>query len=299
MNVAVIGLGKMGSGIAQRLCNAGHTVYGFDTHAATTHDTRIIIKKTLKEAVESVSVVWLMVPVGSTVDTVLNEIMPLLAPHTIIVDGGNSNYLDSQKRAQKAADHALYYLDCGTSGGVKGVEHGFCLMIGGDQKAYEQIKPLCEAIAAPNGYGYIGSSGAGHYVKMIHNGIEYGLLQAYAEGFHLIKEGSFKDSHLDLAAITGIWQHGSVIRSWLLDMAHDIFKHDQQLDTISGEVAEGGTGAWTAEEAKKSAIPAPVIQASVQERARSRETGGNYATKVIALLRNAFGGHSVNKKGQQ
>ena len=168
-------------------------------------------------------------------------------------------------------------------------------MVGGDQNAYDTVYPLLAAIAAPKGLGRVGSSGAGHYVKMVHNGIEYGMLQAYAEGFQILKEGSFKDQNLDLHAISGIWLHGAVIRSWLLELAHDVFARDQQFKNISGEIQESGTGRWTVEEAQAHHIPTPIIKESLQMREWSRKTGGNYATKLIALLRNAFGGHAIKK----
>lgn len=295
MNIAVIGLGKMGSAIAHRLCDAGFIVSGFDPHIQLEQDSRLTIAHTVQEAVQSAHLCWLMVPVGDPVDQVLREIMPHLMPDTIIVDGGNSYYVDSQRRAEQCAQRTIAYLDCGTSGGIKGIEQGFALMIGGDIHAYVMIEPVLKAIAAPHGYGHVGPSGAGHYVKMVHNGIEYALLQAYAEGFQLIKEGSFKKEDLDLAKITHIWQHGSVIRSWLLELAHDIFKRDQTCNDISGEIAEGGTGKWSVEDAQKHHIPVPTMEASLKVRAWSRISGGNYATKIIALLRHAFGGHAVKK----
>lgn len=295
MKVAVIGLGKMGSAIAHRLCNAGFLVAGFDPHLQLEQDPRLIIVQTLQEAVQSAHICWLMVPVGDLIDQVLREIMPHVMPGGIVIDGGNSYYVDSQRRAQECAQHKIIYLDCGTSGGIKGGEEGFALMVGGDKKAYATIEPVLKAIAASHGYGYVGPSGAGHYVKMVHNGIEYALLQAYAEGFQLIKEGSFQKEHLDLSNITNIWQHGGVIRSWLLELAHEIFKQDQTLNTISGEIAEGGTGKWSVEDAQKHQIPVPAMEAALNVRAWSRTAGGNYATKVIALLRRAFGGHEVKK----
>lgn len=295
MKIAVIGLGKMGSAIAHRLCNAGFTVLGFDPHTPLPQDPRIILTQTLSEAVQSVQLCWLMVPVGEPVDQVLHQIVPHITANTVIIDGGNSHYLDSQRRAAQCAQRTIAYLDCGTSGGIKGVAEGFALMIGGDVHAYNQMEPVFKAIAAPHGYGRVGPSGAGHYVKMVHNGIEYALLQAYAEGFQLIKEGSFKNEDLDLATITTIWQHGSVIRSWLLELAHDIFKQDQTFTDVSGEIAEGGTGKWSVEDAQKNHIPVPTMEASLKVRAWSRTTDGNYATKIIALLRRAFGGHTVKK----
>jgi len=298
MKIAVVGLGRMGSAIAYRLHKAGHTVFGFDVSAdarSAAQQDGIMVFDVLAHAVKDAQVVWLMVPVGDLVDKTIAQLQNDLKPNAIIIDGGNSNFTDSQRRARALAADGIVFLDCGTSGGLKGREIGFSLMVGGDKAAYERVVPLLQAIAALHGYGYVGASGAGHYVKMVHNGIEYALLQSYAEGFQLIKQGSFKESDLDLETITGIWQHGSVIRSWLLDLSHDIFVKDQLFKNCSGELAEGGTGRWTVEDARKNNVPVPMIEESLAIREWSRKTGGNYATKVVALLRHAFGGHAVKK----
>jgi 6-phosphogluconate dehydrogenase len=214
----------------------------------------------------------------------------------IIIDGGNSKFSDSMRRAQELVKENIYFIDCGTSGGIHGSENGFCLMIGGDKTAYDRIEPLSKVIATPGGYAYCGPSGAGHYVKMIHNGIEYGILQAYAEGFHLLKDGAFKNEHLNLEKIASVWNHGSVIRSWILELVQDIMKEDPTLEDIKGTVASTGMGLWTVEEAHQSKIPVPVIEESLNVRKWSEKTGGNYATKVVAMLRNKFGGHAVTKQ---
>jgi 6-phosphogluconate dehydrogenase len=298
MNIGVVGLGRMGHAIAYRLVKAGHVVTGFDLSPESWQAAReigVAIASELKEVARDNNLIWLMVPAGKPVDDTIAFLMPHLKKGDILVDGGNSHFTDSMRRAQICDAHDIFFLDCGTSGGIYGRENGFSLMVGGDKKAYEKIEPVLKALAAPEAVGYVGPSGAGHYVKMIHNGIEYGMMQAYAEGFMLIKDGSFKKEQLNLEEITRIWQHGAVIRSWLLDLSHDIFKHDQELKHISGEVAQLGTGQWTIDEAQKNKIPAPVIATAVQTRKWSCETGGNYMTKVIALLRNKFGAHAVKK----
>ncbi|MCX5922180.1 MAG: decarboxylating 6-phosphogluconate dehydrogenase [Candidatus Dependentiae bacterium] len=298
MKLGIIGLGRMGAGVAERVLKAGHEVIGFDldqTNKDAASALGVQVVASLAEVATLSPVVWLMVPQGPIVDKVIQELLPHMQANSILIDGGNSNYLDSMRRAQMLATHAISYLDCGTSGGLLGRTQGYCLMIGGDKTAYDSINPLLSAIAAPNGCALVGPSGAGHYVKMVHNGIEYALLQGYAEGFHLIKDGSFKDAHLDLEKISNVWMHGSVIRSWLLDLAHDVFKEDQELTHVSGEIAEGGTGKWTVEDAHKTNVPVPLIEESLEIRRWSRESGGNYATKVIAMLRKGFGGHDVKK----
>lgn len=298
MNVGVIGLGKMGNAIAYRLVQAGHIVYGFDPYDEAKLEAEkagVIVAASIAAVAQQARVIWLLVPAGEIVDNAIAELKPHLQEGDIIVDAGNSKYTDSIRRATTLKADNIIFLDCGTSGGIHGRTLGFSLMIGGDKTAYDAISSLFNAIAAPNGFGYVGPSGAGHYVKMVHNGIEYGILQAYAEGFQIMHEGSFEKQSLDLEEITRIWSHGSVIRSFLLDLAHDVFKEDQTLTTISGEIKEGGTGKWTLEEARANNIPVPVLDAALRVRAWSRDTGGNYATKVVQMLRHAFGGHPIKR----
>lgn len=298
MNVGVIGLGKMGNAIAYRLVQAGHTVYGFDPYDEAKLEAEkagVKVASTIADVAKEARVIWLLVPAGELVDNVITELRPHLHAGDIVIDAGNSKYTDSIRRAAALKADDMIFLDCGTSGGVHGRTRGFSLMFGGDKEAYESISELCKAIAAPEGVGYVGPSGAGHYVKMVHNGIEYGLLQAYAEGFQIMHEGTFQDQNLDLKEITRIWCNGSVIRSFLLDLAHGVFTEDQKLTTVSGEIKEGGTGKWTLEEARANNIPVPVIDASLRVRAWSRDTGGNYATKVVQMLRHAFGGHVIKR----
>lgn len=298
VKIGLIGLGRMGHAIAQRAIEGGHEVIGFDFSmqaCEAAQKSGVITVKDLVEVIQAVRVVWLMVPAGDPVDQVLARIVPHAREGDIFIDGGNSKFTDSMRRAQELAHKKITLLDCGTSGGLRGRELGFSLMVGGDEKKYAEMLPVFAAIAAPDGVCHVGPSGAGHYVKMVHNGIEYGLMQAYAEGFHLLKEGSFKSSALDLEKISNVWLHGSVIRSFLLELAHDVFVADQKLEHISGLVEESGMGQWTVEDAQKWHVPITVIKESLDIRANSRQTGGNYGTKIVALLRKAFGGHSVQK----
>lgn len=298
MTIGLIGLGRMGAAIAQRLVHGNFKVVGFDRDKNSCQRAREVgvnCVESIAEVAAQSRVMWLMVPAGEIVDAVLKDLMPHLKAGDIIVDGGNSKFTDSMRRAQMLKDAGIFYLDCGTSGGLLGREIGFCLMVGGEKKAYEKIHAALTAIAAPGGVAHVGPSGAGHYVKMVHNGVEYGILQAYGEGFHLIKEGTFKDKALDLQEIARVWTNGSVVRSWLLDLAHEVFQEDQELADVSGYVAEGGTGRWTVEDAHKNNIPVPVIERSLAVRRESRDTGGTYATKVVAMLRKKFGGHDVKK----
>lgn len=300
MNIGLIGLGRMGQSIAYRLVKAGYHVVGFDLNKQLVQQAvqrGVSAANSVAEVAQQCRIIWLMVPVGSPVDVVIAELTSHLQQGDIIVDGGNSKFTDSKRRAAQLKTEGIYFIDCGTSGGLGGREIGFSLMVGGDKDAYQKIEPLLSAIAMPHGYGYMGPSGAGHYVKMVHNGIEYGILQAYAEGYHLLKDGSYKN--LDLELISGVWSHGSVIRSWINDLAHEIYEEHLNFDEISGEIAEGGTGLWTLEEAESNNIPMPVLKEALSVRAWSRKSGGNYATKLVALLRKKFGGHAVvSKKGK-
>lgn len=300
MNVAIIGLGKMGESLAYRAIKSGFSVFGFDVSAescAVAAKDGVHIVATIDDfAHKNISVFWLMVPQGELVDRVIAQLRPMLKAGDVVIDGGNSKFSDSMRRAQELALDHIYFIDCGTSGGIHGRENGFCLMVGGAKKAYDSIEPLLKAVAATNGYAYVGSSGAGHYVKMVHNGIEYGLLQAYAEGFHVLKDGQFKDEHLDLEKIASLWNHGSVIRSWILGLVKDVMTEDPDLNDIKGNVVSTGMGKWTVEQAHTMNIPVPVIEESLKVREWSEKTGGNYATKIVAMLRNKFGGHAITRK---
>lgn len=298
MNIGIIGLGRMGNAIAKRVLDGGHIAFGFDVDKQAKKDAENIgvhVVDRTEQLLEHTDIIWLMLPAGSLIDDTIELLQPKLKKGSIIIDGGNSNFKDSIRRSKKLKEKEIHYLDCGTSGGLHGEKIGFSLMIGGERNAYEKIVPLLEAIAAKDGFGLVGPSGAGHYVKMVHNGIEYALLQAYAEGFHIIKHGYFKNDDLDLEQISGIWMHGSIIRSYILDLAHQVFQEDQTFESIGGEVAEGGTGRWTLQEAHEQHIAAPTIEESLRVRKCSRETGGDYTTKIVAMLRNKFGGHAVKK----
>jgi len=297
MKLGIVGLGKMGNSIAYRVAKSGYEVVGFDLNKDAIKEAQKIGIDTvidIDDLAERADVIWLMVPVGDPVDSTIERLLPHLHEGDIIVDGGNSNFKDSVRRSEKLKEHGIHFLDCGTSGGLVGREVGFSLMVGGDKKAYNKIVPLLAAIAAKNGFAHMGPSGSGHYVKMIHNGIEYGMLQAYGEGFHLLKEGRYKD--LDLEEISKVWSHGSIIRSQLLELAHEIYAEKIDFSHIIGSIQEGGTGKWTVQEGKDQNISLRVLQESLDIRKWSRETGGNYGTKLVALLRNKFGGHEVKKK---
>jgi len=296
MNIALIGLGKMGLGIAERLIKKQHTVYGFDYNdqaRQAAQDIGVFCTNDIATLAKHASVFWLMVPAGQPVDDVINLLIPAMQPHDIVIDGGNSFFKDSIRRHTLLSEKNMSFLDCGTSGGMHGKDLGYCLMIGGDVHAFEKIKPITDAIAMPEGIVYTGPAGSGHYVKMVHNGIEYALLQAYAEGFHLLKEGTYKD--LPLADIAQTWNHGSIVRSWILHLLENVLKNDTELKDVSGYIAENKTGAWSSQTAREHNIPLETIQKSLDIRAWSRISGGNYATKLVALMRHEFGGHAVKK----
>ncbi len=308
MTVGLIGLGRMGQSIAARLIHGGINVIGYDPYAKTIdvtfhgeqsvgHSVSFTRVNSLGEVSRHARIIWLMVPQGKPVDDLLSELIMCCNAGDIIIDGGNSFYRDTIRRHAMLKEKSLSYLDCGTSGGLQGREIGFSLMIGGDAGAFEKCTQLFKVVAAKQGYALVGPSGAGHYVKMVHNGIEYGLLQAYAEGFHLLRDGHYKN--LDLSAICDVWNHGSIIRSWILSLSHAIFARDQALNDISGEIGENLTGKWTVDEAENDAIPVAVIKTALEVRASSRVKGGNYATKVVALLRHEFGGHPFTVIGDK
>lgn len=296
MKLGIVGLGRMGMAITERVLKAGHDVVAFDRNEKLRKEAETLGARTVTTAdqlTDHVRVTWLMIPAGSPIDQVIETMLPDMRKGDTLIDGGNSNFHDTIRRYHALQQHGMHFIDCGTSGGLAGREVGFSLMIGGQEEKYNELEPLFKAIAHVDGYGYMGPTGAGHYVKMVHNGIEYALMQAYGEGFDLLKNGQYKE--LDMANICRVWNNGGVIRSYLLELAQNVFDEDQQLDTISGEVAESGMGLWTVEEARKQNIPVKLIEDALDIRKQSRETGGNYGTKVVAMLRGQFGGHAVKK----
>jgi 6-phosphogluconate dehydrogenase len=297
MQLAMIGLGKMGGNMTERLMRRGHQVVAFDRSAEVVEKYAKLgatpagdLKKVV-QSLQAPRIVWIMVPAGDPVDQTIAELRPMLAAGDVIIDGGNSNFHDTIRRGEELAKAKIDFIDCGTSGGVWGLENGYCLMVGGRDEAVKHCEPIFTALAQENGYAHVGPSGAGHYVKMVHNGIEYGLLQAYAEGYEILHASkAFPD--LDLKQIGEVWQHGSVVRSWLNELAVSAFSRDAALKDIKGWVADSGEGRWTVQEAIDLDVPAPVITLSLQTRFRSRQTD-SFGAKVIAALRNEFGGHAV------
>lgn len=294
MKVGVIGLGKMGGPIAKKLQCGDCQLMVYDTDPSVMQEYAnegFAIAKNISELSARSEVMWVMVP-QKYLDAVLDDLCACTTPGTVIIDGGNSFYKDSIRRAAELEKRRLELLDCGTSGGLWGAQHGFSMTIGGKKDIFKRVEHVFKLLAAsPKSYGYVGPSGAGHYVKMIHNGIEYALLEAYAEGFNVLRHGAYDD--LDLAAISKIWLSGGVIRSWLLELTHEVLVKDQRLDTINGQVGETGTGRWALEEAQRLDIPVPGLKHAVEVRSWSRETGGDYRTKLIAMVRHAMGGHPV------
>ncbi|MBN8884592.1 MAG: decarboxylating 6-phosphogluconate dehydrogenase [Rudaea sp.] len=301
MELGMIGLGRMGANMAQRLVNGGHRVVGFDfsaesrTRAAQNGIEPAASLADLVAALKPPRALWLMVPAGKPVDDTIDNLLPLLAPGDVLIDGGNSMYKDSQRRAQRLIEHKIHYVDSGTSGGVWGLKEGYSLMIGGDTDVVERLSPIFSTLApAPDrGWGRVGPVGAGHFTKMIHNGIEYGMMQAYAEGFSILEHK--KEFALDLAQIGEIWRHGSVVRSWLLDLTADALTKNPTMQGIAPYVADSGEGRWTLAEAIELGVSTPVIAQSLLERLRSRDKD-SFSDKLLAAMRNQFGGHEIKKE---
>ena len=297
MDIVMIGLGKMGANMAERLSRAGHRVHGYDPAegARSAAAARgIAIADSLPSLLASLPAprtVWMMVPAGQIVDDTIAAVAPLLAAGDMLVEGGNSNYADSMRRAATLKDRGLHYVDCGTSGGVWGLEEGYSLMVGGDEAAVQALAPVFRALAASDrGWGRVGPSGAGHFTKMIHNGIEYGLMQAYAEGFSILQHKA--EFGFDLEQVADIWRNGSVVRSWLLDLTAEALRKNPQLDGIAPWVADSGEGRWTVAEAIALDVPAPVITLALLQRLSSRDAD-SFGAKLLSALRNEFGGHAV------
>ena len=286
MKIGMVGLGRMGGNMTKRLEEGGHEVRTYDHGGGGTASSLA----ELVEQLDAPRAVWLMIPAGDPTEQAVTELLGLLAEGDVIVDGGNSNFRDSKRRAATAAEHGIGYVDAGVSGGIWGLEVGYCLMVGGEEESVERVRPACETLAPRDGFAHVGPPGAGHYVKMVHNGIEYGLMQAYAEGFELMYHSEFP---LDLREISGIWRYGSVVRSWLLELLHEAFEQQGSgLEQIEGYVEDSGEGRWTITEAIDTAVPTPVIAAALFARFSSRQDI-NFAAKVAAALRNQFGGHAV------
>jgi 6-phosphogluconate dehydrogenase len=300
MELGIIGLGKMGFNMAERLRLAGHKVVGFDFNAQAVSNLTAagnVGVNSLEDMVKNLQApraIWIMVPAGDPVDQTIAKLEPLMAPGDIFIDGGNSNYKDSQRRHAAAAAKGFNFVDVGTSGGVWGLKEGYSLMIGGDKEPVERLRPILEALApAPNeGWGHVGPTGSGHFVKMIHNGIEYGMMQSYAEGFSIMKAKT--ELGLDLEQCATIWQKGSVVRSWLLDLTADALKKNPTLDGMEAFVPDSGEGRWTVFEAIDLNVSAPVITESLIRRLRSREQN-NFTDRMISVMRNEFGGHAIKK----
>jgi 6-phosphogluconate dehydrogenase len=295
MRIGFVGLGRMGANMVRRLVRDGHEVVAYNR---TPERTREIVSEgaegafSLEELVAKLPApraVWVMVPAGDATEAMIAELMELLAPGDTIIDGGNTNFHDDVRRHGLVGAKGLRYVDAGTSGGVWGLQVGYCMMVGGDREAVEPLEPVFRTLAPPDGYAHVGGPGAGHYVKMVHNGIEYGLMQAYAEGFEIMHAS---DYDLDLAKISGIWRYGSVVRSWLLDLLYDAVSKNPDFEGVKDWVADSGEGRWTVQEAIDHDVPAPVITLSLQARFRSRQDA-SYGAKVLAALRNEFGGHTV------
>jgi 6-phosphogluconate dehydrogenase len=285
VQLGMVGLGRMGSGMTERLERAGHDVKTYDPNVQSTASSL----QELAQQLDPPRHVWLMIPAGQVTENAFQELLGILERGDAIIDGGNSNFRDSQRRGAEAAERNLYFVDCGVSGGIWGLREGFALMAGGDAEPIGRLQPIFEALAPEGGYAHVGPSGAGHFVKMIHNGVEYGLMQAYAEGFDLMQASEFD---LDLTAIAELWRHGSVVRSWLLDLLARALQENPNLEGIKGYVEDSGEGRWTVQQAIDTAVPLYVIAAALFARFDSRRDE-SFAAKVDAALRNQFGGHAV------
>jgi 6-phosphogluconate dehydrogenase len=286
MQLGMIGLGRMGGNMAKRLEEHGHDVKTYDPQVDSTAATL----EELRDQLDAPRTFWMMVPAGTITEQTFQTLLGLAESNDVIVDGGNSNFRDSQRRYAEAKEHGIKFVDAGVSGGVWGLSVGYCLMVGGDDDAVAQVEPVFTALAPEDGYAHVGASGGGHFTKMVHNGIEYGLMQAYAEGFEVMEKSEFD---LDLHEIAGIWRYGSVVRSWLLELLYAAFEQEgRDLEKIRGYVEDSGEGRWTIAEAIAEDVPVPVISAALFARFASRQDD-SFAARVTAALRNQFGGHAV------
>ncbi len=297
MQIAMIGLGRMGMNMAKRLLQGGHSVIAYNR---TPNKTDQLVKEgaigaySLSEVVEKLSpprVTWVMLPAGPTVDDHIVQLKEILSPGDIVIDGGNTYYKDDIRRADLLAEKEIKFIDAGVSGGIWGLEVGYCLMIGGEKEAYQYLEPIFKTLAPEEGYLHCGEVGSGHFVKMVHNGIEYGMMQAYGEGFDILEASPYGES-LDYAAVSHLWNQGSVVRSWLLELMESAFTKDASLSDIKGYVEDSGEGRWTVQQAIDTGVSAPVIALSLMRRFRS-QVEDSFSDKVVAALRREFGGHAV------
>ena len=298
MKIGFVGLGKMGGNMTERLLRNEHEVVAFDLSpdavklaASKGAETADALKDLVAKLPER-KIVWVMVPAGKPVEMTVGELRKHMNPGDVIIDGGNSMWRDSIARGKDLAEDGIHYVDCGVSGGVWGLDNGYCLMYGGDEETCAYLKPVFETLAPPKGHLYCGPGGSGHFVKMVHNGIEYGMMQSYAEGFEIMEKSPYD---LDLRSISGVWQHGSVVRSWLLELAERAFADDPKLSEIKDYVSDSGEGRWTVQAAIDFDVPATVITHALFARFRSRQDE-SFGNKVLAALRNQFGGHAVKRK---
>jgi len=305
MRMAMVGLGKMGGNMARRLCRGGIEVVGYNRSPeivnALAAEEGLIPAASLTEVVQKLStprVVWLMLPAGDATEQAIHELLTQLAEGDVVVDGGNSNFHESERRGRLCAERGIGFMDAGTSGGIWGLDNGYCLMVGGEPQVVKNVEPALKVLApaADRGWAHVGPVGAGHFTKMVHNGIEYGMMQAFAEGFALLR--GKKEFNLDLAQVAELWRHSSVVRSWLLDLSAEALKHDQKLEGVAPYVADSGEGRWTVEESIVQGVPTPVLTLALQMRFASQDKEG-YPYRLLSMMRNAFGGHAVKKTGEQ
>ncbi len=298
MKAGIVGLGKMGFNMAEHLLESGHDLLVYDLAeeaVAAMAAKGAIAAGSLRELagmLDSPRLIWLMVPAGAPVDSTIEQLLPLLERGDIIVDGGNSHYKDSERRAAYLREAGIRFLDAGTSGGLEGARHGACIMVGGEKAAYDALEPLLKALCVESGYGYMGRSGSGHFAKMVHNGIEYGMMQAIGEGFNLLDASGYD---FDLEELSRVWSHGSVIRGWLMELMTQAFQKDPKLGYLKGSIADSGEGRWTVEAALEHEVSIPVMAASLFSRYRSR-SDENLSDRAVAALRHEFGGHAFIDK---
>ena len=304
MKIAMLGLGKMGGNMAARLVRKGVSVVGYDNNQTIVKELsekeKVIASSSVEDALSKLDkqkIVWMMLPAGEITKKQIADLIPLLNKGDIIIDGGNSNFKQSVKMGSMLEEYDIGFMDCGTSGGVWGLENGYCLMVGASHEVAKAVEPALKALAptSQTGWLHVGPVGSGHFTKMIHNGIEYGMMESFAEGLELLK--GRKEYDIDIGKVTELWRHGSVVRSWLLDLTAEALKGDPELDEIAPFVADSGEGRWTAVEAIEQGIPAPVLTQALQVRFRSQEKSKGYGYKILSIMRNAFGGHVMKKKG--